>query len=145
MTDGFKNQFEREFSTCSLRPPDSFIEGNCDMCGKPLPVTKSTGKPAKGRRWCSKKCSNAMLEQHFWTWARKAALKRDKHTCQSCGSTWNKIEVNHQVPLVGKGYGMSCSHHADNLLCLCGGFKGSCHTEVTKAQIAERKRANSDQ
>lgn len=140
MTGKFKNKFEEEFSTCSLRPPTAFLEGTCDMCGTALPVTKSTGKPAKGRRWCSKVCSNAMLREHYWAWARKAALRRDKNTCQSCGSTWSKLEVNHEVPLVGRGYSMGCCHHQSNLTTQCK----SCHVEITKAQIKSRKEAKSE-
>lgn len=136
-----KNQFEREFATCSMRHPKSFDPLNCSWCGSKLPVTKKTGRPAKNRRWCSKSCSNEMLRNHFWTWARKEAVRRDKGTCVRCGAVGHeaRIEVNHIVPRVGKGYNMSCGHHLENLECLCSG-KGSCHVEITKAQREERKR-----
>lgn len=126
---------QKEFKTCSMRHPDSFKEGHCDLCGSPLPLTKS-GVPAKNRRWCSTSCRNKFTKHHVWRWARREARRRDKYKCVKCGSS-DRIEVNHIVPLVGKGYKAGCSHHLDNLETNCK----SCHQEVTNEQRRLRKEA----
>lgn len=135
-------QFEREFRTCSLRQPGSELAGNCDLCGERLPRNKD-GSIKKNRRWCSQKCSQTVTRNHRWDWARDVALRRDGHKCVKCGASgWGvKLEVNHIVPLVGKGYRAGCSNHLDNLETVCGGAKGTCHVEITKAQREERKNA----
>lgn len=46
-------------------------------------------------------------------------------------------EVNHIEPRSGKGYGMGCHNHADNLETLCH----SCHVEVTESQRNLRRLA----
>ncbi|MSQ32317.1 MAG: HNH endonuclease [Dehalococcoidia bacterium] len=114
----------------------------------------SCDKPLKGRqtRWCSQKCANAFLNQHQWSRAQLVALKRDKYTCQMCGSSigkqadrrgrmyWRRrnhgMEVNHIAPLNGRGYHIGCSHHLDNLQTLCH----DCHLTVTLEQRSERNR-----
>lgn len=87
--------------------------------------------------WCSSKCSRAWERNHVWRIARSAARRRDKYSCIKCGEhkTVKPIEVNHIVPLVGKGYGVSCSHHLSNLEALCV----DCHRIETNAQFQERK------
>ena len=125
-----------------MRQPGSEFHGNCDLCGKRLPRNKDGSVP-KNRRWCSKACSNKVTRNHLWSWARKAALLRDKNVCVKCGAAgWGvKLEVNHIKPLVGRGYHAGCLNHLDNLETVCGGVKGSCHVEITKAQRLERKNA----
>lgn len=83
--------------------------------------------------WCSTTCArrtwNAFAKAHRWTSARKAALRRGKRRCVVC-STGEHLEVNHRVPLVGRGYGLSCAHHPENLEILCHTH----HVEVTREQ-----------
>ncbi len=45
------------------------------------------------------------------------------------------IEINHRVPLVGRGYHAGCVHHLSNLEALCH----DCHVVTTTRQIRERK------
>lgn len=126
--------FEKEFRTCSLRSKESHVKGSCDLCGKALPRNKD-GSIHKSRRWCSPKCKNFVLRNHLWAWARKEALRLGKRKCKTCGSI-KQLEVHHVVPLVGKGYQASCFHHVSNLELQCK----SCHQEITKSQIQERKK-----
>jgi 5-methylcytosine-specific restriction endonuclease McrA len=46
------------------------------------------------------------------------------------------IEVNHIVPLVGRGYHYGCVHHQSNLETLCKMH----HRERTNQQLADRKK-----
>ncbi len=99
----------------------------------------SCGSLLKGkrRRWhtdrCRLKYQHSLLDNHYWSYARKAAKKRDK-VCVTCGSDI-KLEVNHRIPLVGSGYGPSHAHHLENLQVLCH----QCHVKVTSAQRRMRK------
>lgn len=125
---------------CSLAygPND---EHRCEWCGEAL-----TGRRT---RWCSDECPRAALDQHAWTNARAAALRRDVYTCTRCigwphlpqpqrldfGADHNaylvavarwrrevtarQLEVNHVKPRNGEGYGPGCHHHLDNLETLC--------------------------
>jgi 5-methylcytosine-specific restriction endonuclease McrA len=119
-----------------MRVPEAQTHGNCDLCGKRLPRNKDGSVP-KNRRWCSTACSHKVTRNHLWSWARKEALKRDNYTCVKCGSSWSKLEVNHIVPLVGRGYHAGCVHHLENLETTCK----SCHVTITKSQREERKNA----
>jgi 5-methylcytosine-specific restriction endonuclease McrA len=122
------------------------VRGTCALvfCQSPLP---------KGRRtWCSDKCSKVWLRNHYWQWARGAAIHRDKGLCRSCGTKPDSLsfkgtggyagagtdgyEVNHIEPRVGKGYGPGCHHHLSNLETLCH----TCHVAVTTAQRRSRKK-----
>jgi 5-methylcytosine-specific restriction endonuclease McrA len=100
--------------------------GACQWC--------AAGLVAGGRRktWCSDKCRRAWERNHIWRRARAAARRRGKYECARCGlhKTEADIEVNHIVPVVGAGYGMSCSHHSSNLEVLCH----DCHVAETNRQ-----------
>lgn len=100
----------------------------CERCGGEL-----TGRR---RRWCSTNCSYQHAMNHRWSMARKAAVRRDRRRCVTCGSTV-KLEVNHIVPRNGGGYGWGCHHHLGNLETLCH----SCHVVVTNAQQRARREA----
>ena len=102
--------------------------GTCACCGVELVL-----EPGRSRWFCGKACSKRWRLNHWWTEARRAALKRDRH-CVKCGG-WKRLEVNHIEPLVGAGYATSCAHHAENLEVLCR----SCHQGVTKDQAAARR------
>lgn len=88
-----------------------------------------------GRRtvYCSDKCRRAFEREHFWPRARATARRRGLRSC--INGCEGRIEVNHIAPLVGAGYGPSCSHHQANLELLCA----TCHREVTALQRAQRK------
>ena len=60
---------------CTLARPAG--PGTCDWDGKPL--------QGRQRRWCSRACADAAFDNHSWTYAREAALRRDQRTCQRCG------------------------------------------------------------
>jgi hypothetical protein len=89
--------------------------------------------------------------------ARRAAKRRDKYRCRSCGAAapkrpvrtafaelaayraamrvWRsakktqRMEVNHRIPCRGKHGTVSCDHHLDNLETLCI----ACHRVLTLA------------
>ena len=127
---------EKESASCPWLP-HADAPGVCDRCG-----TELTGRQT---RWCSSSCMNEWRAQHDWGMARNAAKKRDHHQCVKCGAEgqydWRepekavRLEVNHIVPRVGRGYGFGCHNHHDNLETLCH----PCHVEVTKQQAANRR------
>lgn len=105
--------------------------GRCQWCNKALPAGRRTV-------YCSDKCRRAFEREHFWPRARATARRRGGRSCiNGCDG---RIEVNHIEPLVGAGYGPSCSHHQTNLEILCT----ACHRELTAQQRAQRRRANVD-
>lgn len=75
--------WEDELARCPLAagpfPPEA---RRCDWCGIPL--------EGRRRRWCTDACSNAYSDNHAWTSARAAAIRRDK-VCQGCGSDGRTI------------------------------------------------------
>jgi hypothetical protein len=66
----------RGLGDCPLAFGDN-PEGLCGWDGKPMPKGR--------RRWCSEACSLAWGDQHYWTQARPAAVKRDGGRCVVCG------------------------------------------------------------
>lgn len=75
--------WEDELARCPLAAgPFPADARRCDWCGK--------GLEGRRRRWCSDACSYAYTENHAWTNARAAALRRDK-VCQACGSTGRTV------------------------------------------------------
>lgn len=83
--------------------------------------------------YCSDKCRRAFEREHFWPRARATARRRGHRSCLN--GCEGRIEVNHIEPLIGAGYGPSCSHHQSNLELLCA----TCHREVTALQRAQRR------
>ena len=71
---------------------------------------------------------------HDWNTARARAMWRANWTCQRCPSP--AAEVNHRVPLVGRGYQAGCCNHSSNLEPLCH----TCHVAETNKQRKERAR-----
>ena len=63
------------------------------------------------------KC-NGDYREHSWSYSNTRARIRDNHKCVTCGSV-DDLEVNHIIPLLGRGYGPGCAHHLDNLETLC--------------------------
>jgi 5-methylcytosine-specific restriction endonuclease McrA len=102
--------------------------GACQNCAVKLP------EGSRRTVWCSDKCRLTYERQHVWNRARLAARRHANHTCARCGARGEDInlEVNHKVPLVGRGYGESCRHHATNLEVLCH----ACHVKETNRQRA---------
>ncbi len=115
---------------CPMNPVVKIVSGHCSLlsCGKKLPPRRS--------KWCSTKCSRIVWndKNHIWNYARRAAKNRDKHKCVKCSSPV-QLEINHIEPLIGAGYGPSCSHHLSNLETLCH----KCHVIVTSKQRASRR------
>lgn len=70
---------------CPLKSPGAGTPGCCDLCGGELPRLKS-GQIHPYRRWCSPECSDTYWNNHGWTSASGAALKRDDYRCVRCGS-----------------------------------------------------------
>lgn len=102
----------------------------CDWCGRAL--------LRRQRRWCGQLCSDAFYENHVWSVARVAALKRDKYACVRCGRH-EDLEVNHIYPVGASvkkgenGYKTSCLHHLTGLETLCHRH----HLEATAKQRAD--------
>jgi 5-methylcytosine-specific restriction endonuclease McrA len=121
---------------CPLRHPEADTPGKCGWCAAAL-----TGRRT---RWCSNECRDTYLGDHFWTWARAAAIDRARFgtweqglglpLCDQCGVPTTAPEVNHVVPRDGAGYGDGCHHHQTNLQVLCH----SCHVAETVRQRRER-------
>lgn len=131
---------------CALARP---AVNGCAWCGETLPPRRRT--------WCSERCANAFWTNHWWTLARRAAKRRDKYRCRTCGvpapkrpvrtgfatlqayraamRAWRgakktqRMEVNHRIPCRGKHGTVSCDHHLDNLETLCI----ACHRVLTLA------------
>jgi len=118
---------------CEMRAPivrglsreDCKAKRLCFLDGEPLPVRRLW--------WCSDRCAVAWTDQHQWTAARHAALKRDGHRCvRACGRAAH--EVNHVLPRNGSGYHEGCHNHLAGLESLCG----PCHRVETNRQRRER-------
>ena len=107
--------------TCSLKAPRK--RGHCELCGKKL--------SGRQTRWCSRKCSNTIRDNHRWTNA-KGVIKRLNayYQCAHCEEFTQTIEVNHIVPCKGKHGVWGCHHHQENLELLCK----PCHKVVTDRQ-----------
>ena len=111
---------------CSLAAAAAPV--GCDWCGKLL--------GGRQQRWCGALCVAAFRKNHLWTYARKAAIRRDGG-CVRCGSH-NGLEVNHKVPLAsissfdGNRGKASCVNHLDGLETLCHDH----HVEETRRQRA---------
>lgn len=108
---------DAEYAACPLFVWDG-TPTNCRACNKPL-----TGRQ---QRWCSKECSNVWGRNHWWSWARKAALRRDEDKCVRCGSTGTDygigergLQVHHKTPILGRHGETGCHHHLDGLETLC--------------------------
>lgn len=125
--------------------PTSCMPGRTDgfcLCGNPLP-RKKNGEISAARVWCEPKCADRVMDQHSWTGARHAALKRNRQAdeglhCERClrgfGDWRDTPEVNHIIPLVGADRVWTCANHEDNLEVLCH----SCHLIVTAEQREAR-------
>lgn len=95
------------------------------------------GTPLKGRqtRYCGRKCSRQVRDNHRWTQAKAAALASVAHyQCEHCQLFYQKkdINVDHIEPCLGKHGVWGCHHHQDNLRVLCI----ECHKARTAAQRA---------
>lgn len=83
------------------------------------------------KRWCSDECSNWFGRNHFWTWARNAAARRDKYLCcwrDGCGKRY--AEVHHLTPILGRHALGGCHHHIDGLVSLCHEHHLRAHAEL---------------
>lgn len=111
---------------CALMDPASIADPmRCDWCGAAL--------VGRQLRWCSRACSTSFWENHQWSMARTAAMRRDGSMCVRCGAPAE--EVNHIVPRNGAGYDNGCAHHIDGLESLCH----DCHVIETTRQGRERR------
>lgn len=99
-------------------------DGYCDWCGHKLPKGR--------RRWCEEH-QFEWVENHDWSFARHAAIRRDG-CCVRCGSR-SMLEVNHKNPRNGAGYHYGCHNHLALLEVLCH----RCHVEETNRQAALRR------
>lgn len=89
------------------------------------------------RRWCSAECRDRMVTNHYWSFARASALKRDAYRCVRCGARKlarikgriirRRLDVHHMTPVRGKRAECGCHHHLDGLETLCGGKRDTCH------------------
>lgn len=110
---------------CPAYRPHADTRGACDACGTSLTGRKTV--------WCGRACEAEWLRQHQWTVARSAALRLAGRRCTHDGCDVTvALEVNHIEPRRGRGYGLSCAHHQDNLEVLCHQH----HLERTAAQRA---------
>lgn len=117
-----------ELTRCRVAHGDR-RDGRCAWCG--------AVRPKGRRRWCSDACSYAWRDNHYWPYARAAALDRDHGVCTTCGDPEDP-EVHHLVPVRERGgYGAGCQHHQDNLVTLC-------HAHHVEADAARRRAAKGE-
>lgn len=104
--------FDRELRACPLFAAWDGSKTNCRACNKPL--------RGRQQRWCSPGCAAVWGNNHWWTSARRAALKRDEHKCVRCGTpTRRLLQVHHKTPVLGRHGETGCHHHIDGLETLC--------------------------
>lgn len=118
----------RASSVRGLDPQETAKRRLCWLDGKPLPERR--------QRWCSDACVKLWTDNHEWSAASFAVVKRDP-ACVQCGSA-NRPEVNHRDPRIGRGYHQGCHHHLDGLERLCH----TCHVAETTRQARERRAAS---
>ena len=71
----------------------------------------------------------AGLKGRRWERLRRRILDRDNWTCQTCGKSAGRMEVDHVVPLHLDG----AAWEASNLQTICGG-PGGCHVAKTAGE-----------
>ena len=71
-----------------------------------------------------KKINESAYERNFFGWNRAKAMRRDKYTCQKCGSKTKKLCVHHKKG--GSRYSKKRDNSLTNLQTLCI----PCHTEI---------------
>lgn len=118
------------------KSPQEFVCHHCKIVF--YRKVKPSRKPPK---YCSKKCYHARTRgsnHHCWNgghsrsygphWAieRAAALNRDKHICQDCGSDDKRLDVHHIVPRREFNNDWSAANKLSNLITLCS----SCHARL---------------
>lgn len=106
-------------------------ETRCRWCDKTL--------SGRQRRWCSHECANLFGRNHWWSWASKAAKKRDGNQCIECKQDplivfaakveagWSEdaarkfmiLETDHVEQILGRHAQTGCHHHLDGLRTLC--------------------------
>lgn len=114
--------------------------GTCGACGAPLVGRNRWFCPS--RRNAKDDCRDRYGVNHFWSEARREALKRAGDRCihdparegERSLDHGGALEVNHIVPREGRGYGPGCQHHQDELEVLCHAD----HVAETTRQIRDR-------
>lgn len=109
--------------------------GCCAVCGEELVGAQI--------RYCGKGCRKWWRDNHRWSSARSAALRRDRRCVRrGCDSRdHDPVEVNHILPLAitagSPSHGETgCHNHQYNLETLCVPH----HRETTREQMAEAHR-----
>lgn len=112
--------------------------GNCRWCNTAL-----TGRQ---QRWCSSECPKAVSDNHCWTDARRAALRRDRAACRHCGVVGRRhshesaslptLQVHHVVPIHGRHNVPGCHHHQDGLRTLCDDCHRAEHRRLAREGAA---------
>jgi len=123
------------------------IDTRCEYCGESFSVLLSTFK-RRPCRFCSQEClynwmSDDLFQGHRqpnayngdWRSVRAAALERDNHSCQSCGTTAAELgqnpDVHHIVP-IRTFDNPDDAHELDNVISLCK----TCHMMVEHGTLA---------
>jgi 5-methylcytosine-specific restriction endonuclease McrA len=131
----------------------------CEGCGKEYKIGQYELR--KGNRFCSDECRKKWFAQQTptgennpywrggyreyygpsWRSARRAVLKRDNYSCQTCGKHKDELGenpvVHHKIPF--KLYGVERHEEAnrvENLICHCR----SCHMQIEWAMHARTRR-----
>jgi hypothetical protein len=93
----------------------------CQWCNCSL-----LGKATKRRRtWCSDECFIKYQDNHVWSHAKTHALdiRGNKCAAKNCNTPHDALKVFHKTPLPQERYGLSCAHHQENLIVLCGNHR----------------------
>lgn len=119
----------------------------CEQCGDEVTLRQSKRNYGAGR-FCSRNCLSRWQSENWqgedhpnwnggwnefrvngWSKAKREALERDDHRCQSCGATASELgrepDIHHIVP-VRTFDDPDTAHTLENLIALCP----SCHTAV---------------
>lgn len=136
----------REKHYCTMKCRKNKAKRTCDQCGKI--VERNASAMQKDFIFCSRECNFLWKSEHQsgennrnwkggyknyygpnWRAQRRAARKRDNHTCQMCGKTkyevGKELDVHHKIPfrdfnyIRGENDNYLQANHLDNLITLC--------------------------
>lgn len=137
-------------------PRKPVIERACVRCAAPFVVPRGTGALLRARRrYCGKECWYAHLREQpglgptwrggvepyygpNWDYQARLARERDAHTCQDCGATRRRpqLDVHHITPR--RSYSRDDFERANdlsNLITLCK----ACHSARERALDAPQR------
>lgn len=122
------------------KPPKKYPKGHCQYCGKKL-----TGRQ---RLWCASSNHGYLYwlyyKPHYIYWAdwKIKILRRDKYTCQDCGTLEKDLKLNvglevHHIKPISKG---GAEFDEDNCITLCYLCHKKRHAVSPKSNINDNQK-----